>query len=92
MAKLNKIPDRQFILSEMYRSVVNLKFKKVDGEEREMNATLVTRLIDSRQIKESSPNPSDGDPNLIVCWDVDRKGWRSFKIDTVLEYNGVVSE
>jgi len=92
MAKINKIPDRNFILKDMYRSVVNLKFKKVDGEDREMNATLVTRLIDSRQIKESIANPSDGDPNLIVCWDVDARGWRSFKIDTVLEYNGVVGE
>ena len=92
MAKLNKIPDRNFILKEMYRKVINLKFKKADGEDREMNATLVTRLIDPRHIKESAPNPSDGDRNLIVCWDVDKKGWRSFKIDTIVEYNGVSGE
>ena len=88
--KSNKIPDRFFILKQMYKGIVNLTFTKQDGEVREMNATLVTRLIESEQIKESNPNPSD-ESSLIVCWDTDVKGWRSFNIETVTEYKGVVS-
>ena len=90
MPRLNKTPDRNFILKHLYAGIVNFKFKKKDGEIREMNATLVTSQMDPRQLKESSPNPSDGDSNLIVCWDVDNNGWRSFNIDSLTEYTGLV--
>ena len=87
----NKIPDRQFILKQMYSGVVSLKFKKKNGDERDMNATLVTRLIESNKIKESNPNSPQGDSNLVVCWDVDANDWRSFNVDTLIEYNGLVN-
>ena len=92
MAKLNKTPDKNFILKHLYSGVVNFTFTKKDGEAREMNATLVTRLMESNQIKESNPNPPDGDSNLIVCWDVDANGWRSFNVDTITEYNGITTK
>jgi hypothetical protein len=92
MPKLNKTPDKQYILKQMYNGVVSLKFKKKDGEIREMNATLVTRLMEANQIKESNPNPPDGDSNLIVCWDVDKNAWRSFNVDTITEYTGLVGK
>ena len=92
MTRLNKTPDKNYILKQLYSGVVNFTFTKKDGELREMNATLVTRLIDDKQIKESNPNPSDGDTNLIVCWDTDANGWRSFNVDTVKEYKGLVTK
>lgn len=91
MATPRKTPDKMFILKQMYLGTVNFTFKKKDGELREMNATLVTRLIESRHIKESNPNPPGSDSDLIVCWDVDINQWRSFNVDTVTEYNGLVS-
>lgn len=92
MARVNKTPDRQYILKQMYNGIVNFKFKKKDGEIREMNATLITRLMEANQIKESNPNPPEGDKNLVVCWDVDKNAWRSFNVDTVTEYNGIVGK
>jgi len=91
MAKLNKTPDKNFILKQLYSGVVNLTFTKKDGEVREMNATLVTLLMEDNQIKESSPNPPDGDKNLVVCWDIDANAWRSFNVDTITEYKGLVN-
>jgi hypothetical protein len=90
MAKFNRIPDRDFILKQMYRGVVGFSFTKKDGELREMQATLVTNLIDPKFIKESSANPPDGDKSIIVCWDVENSGWRSFHVDTLKEYNGIL--
>ena len=91
MAKLNKTPDKNFILKQLYSGVVNLTFTKKDGEVREMNATLVTLLMEDNQIKESSPNPPGGDKNLVVCWDIDANAWRSFNVDTITEYKGLVN-
>ena len=81
--------DKQIILKHLYNGVVTLSFKKADGELREMNATLVTKYIDPKEIKESMANPEDSNPNLVVCWDMDKRGWRSFKVDTIEEYKGV---
>lgn len=82
--------DKNLILKHLYRGVVNFEFKKKGGELREMNATLVTSQIPARHIKEESPNPPTSDQNLIVCWDVDAQGWRSFNIDTLTKYEGIV--
>lgn len=89
---MKKTPDRQFILKQMYQGVVSFTFKKKNGEMRDMQATLVTRLMESNQIKESNPNPPEGDSNLIVCWDVEANAWRSFNMDTVTEYRGLVQK
>ena len=82
--------DKELILRHLYNGVVNLSFKKANGELREMEATLVTRYIDPKEIKESMANPENADTNHVVCWDMEKKGWRSFKIDTIEEYKGVV--
>lgn len=81
--------DKELVLKHLYNGIVNLTFKKANGELREMNATLITRYIDAKEIKESMANPPESDPNLVICWDIDKKGWRSFKIDTIEEYKGV---
>ncbi len=86
----NKRPTKDLIRKQMKTGVVNFTFKKKDGELREMNATLQTRLVERQDIKQENPNPPGGDDNLMVCYDVDKKAWRSFKIDTLEEYNGGV--
>ena len=90
MPSLNKVPDKDFILKNLYNGIVNFTFKKKGGEIREMNATLVTSQMDPRKVKESNPNPPGSDKNLIVCWDVDKNDWRSFNVDTITEFKGLV--
>lgn len=89
---MKKIPDKQFILKQMYSGVVSLTFKKKNGDARDMQATLVTRLMDPKKIKESNPNPPDGNNNLVVCWDIEANDWRSFNVDTIKEYHGLVGK
>ena len=74
----------------MYAGIVGFTFKKKNGELREMKATLVTSQIQSNQLKEENPNPPNSDKNLIVCWDIDASGWRSFNVDTLTEYSGII--
>ncbi len=87
----NKRPTKDLIRKQMKTGVVNFTFKKKDGELREMNGTLQTRKMERQFIKEENPNPPGSDQNLMVCYDIDKKAWRSFKIDTIEEYKGVVA-
>lgn len=88
--KKNQIPSKEIVISHMKSGIANFKFEKKDGELREMNATLVSSQIDPRFHKETNPNPYDANPDLVVCWDIDKSGWRSFKLSTLTEYNGQV--
>ena len=86
-----KRPTKYAIIKHLNEGIVNFKFTKKDGEEREMNGTTCAIYInDPRAIMRDANPVGNKDDNLVVCWDVDNEGWRSFKIDTLEEYNGLV--
>ena len=66
----------------------SVSFMKVSGEERTMRCTLNKDMI---------PNASKTDPlsqtkirelseKVIPCWDLQAKGWRSFRVDNVISF------
>ena len=87
-----RLPSRDLIYKHLRTGVANFKFIKANGEEREMNATLITTKMDPRLVPDTSPNPPSQDPDLFKVWDIDSKGWRQFKISSLTEYNGKVSD
>ena len=65
--------------------IVNVKFTKTDGTEREMKCTLMEHVIKPHEKKtdrEKKPNDS-----VISVWDVDKEGWRSFRFDSIISIN-----
>ena len=84
-------------LLELLRSGHNIivKFKKSDGTERSMLSTLNVNIIpdnfwpkggnvDFIDSADSKPVAEKSENNLIV-FDIEKQGWRCFKIDSVLE-------
>ena len=86
--KKNEIPTKELVISHMKTGIINFKFEKKNGEIREMNGTLMNTVIAPLQHKETSPNPPTNSADLVVCWDADASGWRSFNLSTLTEYNG----
>jgi hypothetical protein len=77
------------IISMLSERVVTVKFKKVDGSERTMKCTLLHNIVpqplktvaeDNTTIKERRENE-----NVVAAWDVEAEGWRSFRLDSVVE-------
>ncbi len=64
--------------------IVTVKFKKQDGTERTMNCTLNQKLVPVYEKKTERVKPAND--NLIVVWDLDKEEFRSFKNDSVIEY------
>jgi hypothetical protein len=71
------------------QGVCKVEFTKADGSNRVMMATL-----DSNEIPASPQNTGTGtrtkrapNPNLMVVYDVEAKGWRSFKVDSVIGFD-----
>ena len=92
MTKFNK----QDISKQLQKSVKTVSFKKVNGEIRHMNCTLMVEYMPQRPlvtetIEPVKPPRKQNDATLSV-WDVSAKGWRSFRIDSVFDVQDMSDE
>lgn len=69
--------------------ICEIKFKKADGEERTMLATLQQQHILPDQRPKETDKKADKKPEneeTIVCWDMQKDAWRSFRLDRLIAY------
>lgn len=70
----------------MRNGIVTVVFEKVDGTLREMRCTLqdqyLPQLLTEQQEAAKIRNENE---NVLAVWDVDNKGWRSFRVDSIKE-------
>lgn len=66
---------------------VTVVFNKKDGSERTMVCTTSTELVPAEPVSEGITPKREKKINEDVCpvYDVDAKGWRSFRWDSVKE-------
>jgi hypothetical protein len=76
---------RQEILEALHQGTVNLQFKKVNGDLRNMVATLKSDLIPEKDIPEEGKERKSNE-NIVVLYDLQVEGWRSFRIENLVEY------
>ncbi len=74
------------IVSTLQTNVCDVKFIKVNGEERLMRCTLkkdmLPEYIDMNDDKKANES-------VVPVWDLDKKGWRSFRVDSVIDIQTV---
>lgn len=77
---------RDAMLNDLRDNVVEVTFTKIsDGSVRVMRCTLRKELLPKEYIEEESQEKSfhQTNPDVIAAWDVQKGGWRSFRLDTV---------
>ena len=78
--------NRDDMKATLLENVCDVRFTKVAGTTRDMRCTLKEDLLpepvasDTQINRNRKPNDS-----VQVVWDLDKKAWRSFRIDSVLE-------
>ncbi len=80
--------------TQLKKNTVFVKFTKLNGEIREMRATLNQNLIPIKDDETSDGTTSKKIRRVIrendsICkvYDLDNNGWRSFRWDSVIEYS-----
>ena len=84
---------REELLTKLKEKVLVVSFKKKDGTNRNMKCTLKESIV---------PKATKEDPlsqkkiralneEVVPVWDVEKEGWRSFRVDSVITY-GVCTE
>jgi len=87
---MNHKPTREWIIKEMRKGIVEFSFEKKDGELREMRATLVNQVMPEDKIPQTDYNAiAKSHPDVIRCFDVEIKEWRSFNISKLKSYDGI---
>ena len=82
MASLVDTPEgRNWLVGMLKHGPTKVTFTKKDGTERVMNCTLKEELVTFEEKKTDKIKT----PNEDVCavYDLDNKGWRSFRFDSV---------
>lgn len=66
----------------------SVSFMKVSGEERTMRCTLKKDMIPSASKSDplSQTKIRELSEKVIPVWDLDAKGWRSFRVDNVISF------
>ena len=72
---------RKWVVSMLKMGPVEITFTKKDGSERVMNCTLKEDLTESYEKKTDKVKESN--PDICPVYDLDIKGWRSFRYDSV---------
>jgi hypothetical protein len=76
--------ERSEMIKHLQICECSVLFKKVDGTERRMRCTLNDRLIENGKIAEREVKARND--NVLAVWDVENKGWRSFRVDSVIDF------
>ena len=76
--------SKQEYIDLLVENVCVVEFTKVSGTTRTMTCTLRTdHLPIFKKASTKSRLPND---ELVSVWDVDAKGWRGFRVDSVTDF------
>jgi len=82
--------NRQEMISALKEDVCRVTFKKVNGDTRLMYCTLKSDFLpeNDRMINEAGFEPTKQvNEKVLAVWDIDVKGWRSFRVDSVTHFD-----
>lgn len=81
--------DQSKVVETLKQEVALVHFTKVNGELREMTATLKAELLPEIVSKVETKTTKKRNVESLAVWDTVAKGWRSFRWDSLKTVNGV---
>ena len=76
--------NRGYMISELQKRVCRVIFKKVNGEERDMQCTLKIDNIPEDKQPKTGKEYSD---SVIRAFDINKQEFRSFKVENVISFS-----
>lgn len=76
--------NREEVIRELKEHVMKVQFVKANGETRILTCTLRPDMVkDPNFSEEYLKEQHDKYPDVVAAWDIDNRGWRGFRIDSV---------
>ena len=80
------ITNRDELTSILTKNVVRITFTKKDGTSRDMICTLREDILSAftpQETEQTEKKTRKMNPDVLAVWDVEKKAWRSFRVDSV---------
>jgi len=82
---------REQMVEQLNRGTCSVVFEKVDGTMRTMNCTLNSSILSEKIgpdfLTEENNQSRQANTDVIPVWDMEANAWRSFRVDSVKEFN-----
>ena len=78
--------DQQQILQNLHSGVCKVVFTKVNGDNRIMHCTLAESFLPAQKDVEEVIQKKKPNPEVLAVYDIEAKGWRSFRWDALKEF------
>lgn len=79
--------NREELKSRLREGVCKVTFTKANGEKRIMHCTLNESMLPSTEVDKEAKHPTKENLDIIAAWDVEKNGWRSFRVDSLVSFN-----
>lgn len=79
---------KEELIKVLKERVVTVKFKKKDDSIRKMVCTLSEDYLPEPEnvVEVTEKKKKKENPNTLPVWDLEKLAWRSFRVDSVVEY------
>lgn len=77
---------REFMIGELKQRVCRVIFKKVNGEERDMQCTLIEDALPALKSSSNDGEKRQPNPNVIRAFDTNKGEFRSFRVENVISF------
>lgn len=77
------------VIKHLKDGVSVVEFNKVNGEYRQMKCTLNEKYLPEQIDLEESVQKKKPNPEVLAVYDVEVKGWRSFRWDKLKTVDGI---
>jgi len=81
----NPVLSAEQLRVDLRENVAEILITKMDGTPRILRCTLSSKYLpEATNLNPTLRKPADDSNELVVVWDVDNNGWRSFHIKQVV--------
>ena len=82
--------QNDYLKTTLHDGVVRVVFIKKDGTERTMYCTLKADLLPVQTDLEEAVQKKTPNPDVLVVWDTEALGWRSFRYDSIIGFSALL--
>jgi hypothetical protein len=79
--------QNEYLKGVLQTGIANVTFLKKDGSERKLLCTLLPSELPAQTDLEEAVQKKTPNPEVLAVWDLENKGWRSFRYDSVLGFS-----
>ena len=77
----------EYLKGVLQTGIANVSFMKKDGTQRNLLCTLLPSELPAQTDLEEAVQKKTPNPEVLAVWDLENKGWRSFRYDSVLGFS-----